>query len=120
MGDVSRRRLILLDAAAALVFALLPQLTPVRPDSGGGPAGLTMSLLPLATALPLAVRRLWPVPVFATVLVACCVALAAGLGPVVFLAAAYALYLVAATRRRRSRRGRPWSSAGRARRARPC
>ncbi|MCZ1000350.1 hypothetical protein O1M63_23490 [Streptomyces mirabilis] len=80
MGDVSRRRLILLDGAAALGFALLPQLTLVRPDSGGAPGGLAVSLLSLATALPLAVRRLWPVPVFAIVLTASCVALAAGLG----------------------------------------
>jgi hypothetical protein len=100
MGDVSRRRLILLDGAAALGFALLPQLTLVRPDSGGAPGGLAVSLLSLATALPLAVRRLWPVPVFAIVLTASCVALAAGLGPAVFLSAAYALYLVATTRRR--------------------
>lgn len=100
MGDVSRRRLVLLDGAAALGFALLPQLTLVRPDSGGAPGGLTVSLLSFATALPLAVRRLWPVPVFAVVLVASCVALAAGLGPAVFLSAAYALYLVATTRRR--------------------
>ncbi|MFE5087932.1 sensor histidine kinase [Streptomyces mirabilis] len=100
MGDVSRRRLVLLDGAAALGLALLPQLTLVRPDSGGAPGGLTVSLLSFATALPLAVRRLWPVPVFAIVLVASCVALAAGLGPAVFLSAAYALYLVATTRRR--------------------
>ncbi|XUL90254.1 sensor histidine kinase [Streptomyces galilaeus] len=104
MGDVSRRRLILLDGAAALGFALLPQLTLVRPDGGGAPGGLTVSLLSFATALPLAVRRLWPVAVFAIVLVASCAALAAGLGPVVFLAAAYALYLVATTRRQRSDR----------------
>lgn len=104
MGDVSRRRLILLDGAAALGFALLPQLTLVRPDGGGAPGGLTVSLLSFATALPLVVRRLWPVAVFAIVLVASCAALAAGLGPVVFLAAAYALYLVATTRRRQSDR----------------
>ncbi|MGW4978927.1 sensor histidine kinase [Streptomyces mirabilis] len=100
MGDVSRRRLVLLDGAAALGFALLPQLTLVRPDSGGAPGGLAISLLSLATALPLAARRLWPVPVFAIVLTASCAALAAGLGPAVFLSAAYALYLVATTRRR--------------------
>ncbi|MER7683740.1 sensor histidine kinase [Streptomyces sp. NPDC097610] len=100
MGDVSRRRLILLDGAAALGFALLPQLTLVRPESGGAPGGLAVSLLSLATALPLAVRRLWPLPVFAIVLTASCAALAAGLGPAVFLSAAYALYLVATTRRR--------------------
>jgi signal transduction histidine kinase len=99
MGDVSRRRLLLLDGAAALGFALLPQLTVVRPGTGGTPEGATVALLSLVTALPLAVRRLWPVPVFAVVLTGSCAALAAGLGPVVFLAAAYALYLVATTRR---------------------
>ncbi|MEU4886711.1 MULTISPECIES: sensor histidine kinase [Streptomyces] len=101
MGDVSRRRLILLDAAAALGFALLPQLSVLRPDTGGAPGGLTAWLLPLAAALPLAARRLWPVPVLAAVLTASCAALAAGLGPAVLLAPAYALYPVATTRRRR-------------------
>ncbi|WP_327191859.1 hypothetical protein [Streptomyces xinghaiensis] len=101
MGDVSRRRLILLDAAAALGFALLPQLSVLRPDTGGTPGGLTAWLLPLAAALPLAVRRLWPVPVLAAVLAASCAALAAGLGPAVLLAPAYALYPVATTRQRR-------------------
>ncbi|MEV7387720.1 MULTISPECIES: histidine kinase dimerization/phosphoacceptor domain-containing protein [unclassified Streptomyces] len=100
MGDVSRRRLILLDAAAALGFALLPQLTPVRPDIGAAPDAVTVAVLSLATALPLVVRRLWPVPVFAVVLVASCAALAAGLGPAVLLAVAHALYMVATTRRR--------------------
>ncbi|MDH6453361.1 MULTISPECIES: histidine kinase [unclassified Streptomyces] len=99
MGDVSRRRLILLDGAAALGFALLPQLMVVRPGTGGTSDGTTVALLSLATALPLAVRRLWPVPVFAIVLTGSCAALAAGLGPAVFLAAAYALYMVATTRR---------------------
>ncbi|MFE2070109.1 hypothetical protein ACFXDH_48425 [Streptomyces sp. NPDC059467] len=51
MGDVSRRRLILLDAAAALGFALLPQLTPVRPDIGAAPDAVTVAVLSLATAL---------------------------------------------------------------------
>ncbi|MER6568219.1 sensor histidine kinase [Streptomyces sp. NPDC001093] len=101
MGDASRRHLILLDGVAALGFALLPQLSVVRPDTGSGPGGTTAWLLSLATALPLAVRRLWPVPVLALVLTASCAASAAGLGPAVFLAAAYALYLVASTRPRR-------------------
>lgn len=100
MGDVSRRRLILLDGAAALGFALLPQLSLVRPDTGGAPGAVSACLLSLGSALPLAVRRLWPVPVFVIVLVASCAALAAGLGPAVFLAAAYALYPVATTRPR--------------------
>ncbi|OIJ94270.1 hypothetical protein BIV24_10975 [Streptomyces colonosanans] len=76
----------------------------MRPDTGGALSGTTAWLLSLATALPLAVRRLWPVPVFVIVLIASCAALAAGLGPVVFLAAAYALYLVATTQRRQTGR----------------
>jgi signal transduction histidine kinase len=100
MADVSRRRLLLLDGAAALGFALLPQLSVVRPDSGGAPGTGAGWLLSFAVALPLAARRLWPVPVFVIVLTASCAALAAGLGPAVFLAAAYALYMVVTTRRR--------------------
>jgi signal transduction histidine kinase len=100
MADVSRRRLLLLDGAAALGFALLPQLSVVRPDSGGALGTGAGWLLSLAVALPLVVRRLWPVPVFAIVLTTSCAALAAGLGPAVFLAAAYVLYLVVTTRER--------------------
>ncbi|NJQ01253.1 sensor histidine kinase [Streptomyces sp. PLAI1-29] len=58
-------------------------------------------LLPTATALPLAVRRVWPVPVFAVVFIASGAALSAGFGPVVFLAAAYSLFAVATATGRR-------------------
>ncbi len=91
----------MLDVPAALGFALLPQVAVLRPDLGAGVSGSTVWLLSLSTALPLVARRLWPVPVFGFVLAAACVALAAGVGPVPFLAGAYALYTVAATRRQR-------------------
>ncbi|WEH16171.1 sensor histidine kinase [Streptomyces sp. VNUA24] len=101
MGDLPRRRLIMLDVPAALGFALLPQVAVLRPDLAGGVNGATLWLLSLSTALPLVVRRLWPVPVFGFVLAATCVALAVGVGPIPFLATAYALYVVATTRRQR-------------------
>ncbi|MEV8532581.1 sensor histidine kinase [Streptomyces sp. NPDC051211] len=103
MGDVARRRLIMLDVLAALGFALLPQVAVLRPDVSGEVAHTTVWPVLLCTALPLAVRRLWPVPVFAFVLTAACVALALGLGPTPFLAAAYVLYLVAVTWKRPTR-----------------
>ncbi|MFJ3926817.1 sensor histidine kinase [Streptomyces sp. NPDC090022] len=98
MGEIARRRLLLLDVLAALGFVLLPQVSVLRPALGGAVDHTTVWLLSAATALPLAVRRLRPTPVFVFVLTAACVALAAGLGPVPFLAAAYALYPVAVTR----------------------
>ncbi|WP_419595988.1 sensor histidine kinase [Streptomyces brasiliscabiei] len=101
MSDLPRRRLIMLDVPAALGFALLPQVAVLRPELGGAVGGGTVWLLSLGTALPLVVRRLWPVPVFGIVLTAACAAPAAGVGPVPFLAGAYALYAVATTRRRR-------------------
>ncbi|MFE4512788.1 hypothetical protein ACFRMQ_01145 [Kitasatospora sp. NPDC056783] len=106
MGDAPRRRLIRVDAPAALGFALLPQVSVLRPADGGEVGATAVWLLSLGTALPLAVRRLWPVPVFVVVFTGACAAPAAGVGPTLFLAAAYALYLVAVTRT-----GRPGLSA---------
>ncbi|MEV6393375.1 sensor histidine kinase [Streptomyces sp. NPDC051907] len=103
MGEIARRRLLLLDSLAALGYVLLPQVSVLRPALGGEVDHATVWLLSAATALPLAVRRLRPTPVFVFVLTAACVALAAGLGPVPFLAAAYALYPVAVTRPQRTR-----------------
>ncbi|MFJ9590227.1 sensor histidine kinase [Streptomyces acidicola] len=97
---ISRRRLIMLDVLAAFAFVLLPQVTVVRPAVDGAVNGSTVWLLALSTALPLAARRLWPVPVFGLVLTAACAALVVGVGPSPFVAAAYALYTVATTRRR--------------------
>ncbi|MFJ8109913.1 sensor histidine kinase [Streptomyces sp. NPDC096132] len=100
MGDIPLRRLITLDVLAALGLALLPQVSLLRPAAGDGASAGTVWLLALSAALPTAGRRLWPLPVFGLTLAAACAALAAGVGPTPFLAAAYALYTVAATRRR--------------------
>jgi signal transduction histidine kinase len=100
MGDNSRRRLIMLDVLAALGFALLPQVSPLRSAISGEVGNTAVWLLSLSTALPLAARRLWPVPVFVFVLTTAVVALPFGLAPTSFLAAAYALYLVAVVRKR--------------------
>jgi len=101
MSVIRGRDLIMLDALAALGFAFLPAVSVLRPALGSEVSGSTVWLLSLSTALPLVVRRLWPVPVFVLVMITAGVALVAGVGPTGFLAAAYALYLVATTRRRR-------------------
>ncbi|MFE1955184.1 sensor histidine kinase [Streptomyces sp. NPDC059524] len=104
MVEIRDRRLVLLDVPAAIGFLLLCQLAPLRPVSEGAAAsGGVAWALSLAVTLPLAARRLWPAPVFGFVLVAACTALVCGLGPVPFLAAAYALYPVAVSRRRPGR-----------------
>ncbi|MGW2050656.1 sensor histidine kinase [Streptomyces sp. NPDC001858] len=100
MGEVRRQRLVVLDVLAAVGFALLPQVSVLRSAVGAEVDVTTVWLLSLSSALPLATRRRWPVPVFGAVLLAACVAVAVGAGPVPFLAAAYALYLVAATKTR--------------------
>jgi signal transduction histidine kinase len=91
----------MLDAPAAMGFALLPQISVLRSATSGEVSGGAVWLLSLSASLPLVARRLRPVPVFAFVLTVACVALAVGVGPAPFLAAAYALYTVATTRRRK-------------------
>ncbi|MEU8803973.1 sensor histidine kinase [Spirillospora sp. NPDC048819] len=94
---LSRRRLIGLDAGAAAVCTLALLLL-----SGEAEASAAL-VAPLAAAvgLPLAVRRLWPVPVFAFVLSASSVMLLLGLPWDSFVGPAFALYVVALTRVRR-------------------
>ncbi|MFE7410876.1 sensor histidine kinase [Streptomyces laurentii] len=101
MVDASHRRLIALDALAAAGFTLLPQVSVLRPAAAVGPGDGVVWLLALCAALPLAVRRRWPLPVFGFVLTAAGAALAVGVGPAPLLAAAYAVYTVATTRTRR-------------------
>lgn len=93
-GGAVARRLIVLDGLAVAGFALLPGIAVFHP--AGEPAWVWP--LSAAAALPLAVRRVWPVPVFAIVLAASCVAAIGGLGSASFLAAGYALYPVAYAR----------------------
>ncbi|WP_218005269.1 sensor histidine kinase [Actinomadura macra] len=94
---LGRRRLITLDVGAAVLYTLLVVVLAGGDDV---PAPLAC-LVAAATGLPLAVRRLWPVPVFATVLGMSLLSLALGLPWASFVAAAYALYMVALTQRRR-------------------
>lgn len=91
----------MLDGLAALGFLVLPQLSIFRPATGGASTVLVW-MLSLSAAAPIVVRRLWPVPVFLVVMAVSFVALPSGLAPTSLLAAAYALYMVAVTRERRS------------------
>lgn len=91
------RRPIALDAAAGVLYTLA---TLVLPGDTGASALLFLPCA-AATGLPLAVRRLWPVPVFAVVLGASTARLLLGMPWDSFAAAAFALYPVALTRRRR-------------------
>ncbi|WP_026402090.1 MULTISPECIES: sensor histidine kinase [Actinomadura] len=93
---VARSKLIALDAAAALLYMLV-----MLASAGPGVSAVTAGPLLAASGLPLAVRRIWPVPVFAAVLAASALALLADMPSDAFVAAAYALYTVALTRRRR-------------------
>ncbi|MFD0534985.1 hypothetical protein ACFQY7_15775 [Actinomadura luteofluorescens] len=94
---LSRRGLIGLDAGAALLYALVLLALP----AGTGASPLLAVPLGAAAALPLAVRRLWPVPVFAAVLSASTAALLLDLPWDTYASAGFALYQVALTRRRR-------------------
>ena len=82
---LTRRQLIVADCAVAVLYAVLLVLTTGR--------GWSVLL-----AVPVAVRRIWPVPAFAVVGVMSVVAIAAGALRDPLLAAAYVLYVVALTR----------------------
>jgi signal transduction histidine kinase len=92
-------RMIMLDVAAAVGFALLPRISVIHPGSSGV-SGIGASVLAAAVALPLCVRRVWPLPVFAWTVAGSLVSLPAGLAPTSLLAAAYAAYTVAVMQRR--------------------
>ncbi|TDC87388.1 sensor histidine kinase [Actinomadura sp. 7K507] len=94
---LGRRRLIGLDAGAAVLYTLGLL---VLPHDTGVSAALAVPLA-AATGLPLAVRRLWPVPAFLAVLCASTLTLLLGLPWDSFAGAAFALYIVAITRGRR-------------------
>jgi signal transduction histidine kinase len=97
MARLVPRRQFALDALAALGLILLPGVTMLRPAAGDS-GGVAFWLLTAAAALPLVVCSIWPVAVFAVVLLASCLALTVSVGPTSFLAAAYALYRVAVSR----------------------
>lgn len=92
-----RRELVLLDGLAAAAYALT-LLGAVHGQAPGGP-GWAARLAVAGTALPLPLRRRWPVPVCLVVTGAAAAALAAGVvrdAPLLpVLAVAFALYPVA-------------------------
>jgi len=89
-----------LDAAAAAGYTALALTFALHRPVAAGAAQWTAWVLVPAVGLPLALRRLWPVPVFSLVLAMSLVAWVRGLLPDPFLAAAFALYTVAATQLR--------------------
>ena len=94
---LSRHRLIALDGLAAFAYlVLLAPTAAVRTDLS---PRVAVPLLILIGA-PMAARRLWPRPVFVTVLLASTAALFAGALSDPFVAAAYCLYPVALNTRR--------------------
>ncbi|GLZ15757.1 two-component sensor histidine kinase [Actinomadura sp. NBRC 104425] len=99
---LDRRQLIALDAAFAVAYTLILLGTASAGAPGEAvPPGPAECLVIAGTGLPLAVRRLWPVAVFALVLALSVAALPAGLPTLSFAAAAYALYAVALVQPRR-------------------
>ncbi|WP_433173436.1 sensor histidine kinase [Actinoallomurus sp. CA-150999] len=98
---LSRRRLIVLDAAAAagstLVLLVIAFARPLDL-----PTWATW-LLVGALGLPVAVRRLWPLPVFGIVFAASLAAMFFGIGWNALFLPAYALYMVALTAPRHPR-----------------
>ncbi|WP_326558603.1 sensor histidine kinase [Micromonospora sp. NBC_01796] len=94
-----RRELIALDGLLALVLGLWYAFVPMTRAPSGSPVigstALTLCLVVLLMALPVAVRRLWPVPVFLVVAAASVLALASGVLYEPFLAAALTGYTAA-------------------------
>ncbi|WP_460530284.1 sensor histidine kinase [Flindersiella endophytica] len=92
-GRLSRGQLVAADCLAALGF--LGVLLGLRQNQTGAPADWLDFVVIAAIGLPLAVRRLAPVPVFAAVLLATLVAYRLDIVRDSFAAAAFALYMVA-------------------------
>ncbi|TDV49677.1 sensor histidine kinase [Actinophytocola oryzae] len=102
--ELSRERLVALDCLVAALYAAILIAYAVTDADGRVPALPVWSrcLVAAAIALPVAVRRLWPVPVFAVVLAVSVVSMVANVLDEPVLAAAYALYPVALTTPRRT------------------
>ncbi|MEV4476854.1 histidine kinase [Nonomuraea sp. NPDC049504] len=89
---LSRRQLVVLDLVAGLCLAFL--LFTVMVNAVTMPPWMRLAL-PLGLGLPLAVRRVWPMPVFCLTLVLALYAALVGAVGLAYLAPAYALYIVA-------------------------
>ncbi|MDP9867735.1 MULTISPECIES: sensor histidine kinase [Streptosporangium] len=96
----SRGQLVALDALAGTVYVIAFLLSAIARPAAGTQLW-AQCLLPAGIGAALAVRRLWPLPVFGLVLGASLVSFSLGLAHDGFAAAAFALYPVALTRPRR-------------------
>jgi signal transduction histidine kinase len=96
---LSRAQLVVLDAGAAVAFTavLLTFALAGRHHVPGAP-GWAVWLVEAGVGLPVAARRLWPVPAFLAALAASLIAAVLGLQYGYFASAAAGLYLVALTR----------------------
>ncbi|RKR86705.1 signal transduction histidine kinase [Micromonospora pisi] len=92
---LSRGELIAVDGLLALVLSLWYAFAPTTGGPSESRTGLTLCLVVLLMALPVAVRRLWPVPVFLLVATASVLALAFEVLYEPFLAAALTGYTAA-------------------------
>ncbi|MBX9390322.1 sensor histidine kinase [Streptomonospora nanhaiensis] len=95
-GEPRRRDLVALDALAAAAYLLAALAAPSPLGAAGWAAPLMAAVGP-----PLALRRVWPVPVLAVVAAGAAAAVLAGGGVLPFAAVAFALYPVALKARRR-------------------
>jgi signal transduction histidine kinase len=106
---LSRTELIAIDCLLAVLLAA-GYLGVALPDAES-PGRVWAACVAVALmSLPIAVRRLWPIPVFVVVLAASVLALASGLLYEPFIAAALASYTAAVAERRLTRRG--WAVLG--------
>ncbi|MEV5201337.1 sensor histidine kinase [Streptomyces sp. NPDC053720] len=99
---LSRRQRIALDCAFVFVYAAALLLTgstaaPPSVTASTAPEPWELPVLIAAATAPVAVRRIWPLPVFVLVLVVTAVAVVRDATWDPFLSAAYAMYTVALT-----------------------
>ncbi|WP_425566421.1 sensor histidine kinase [Nonomuraea roseoviolacea] len=90
---LSRGQLVMLDLLAGLCFSFVFLMAPT-PIFDVPWARLAVCL---GLGLPLALRRVWPVPVFCLVLTVSVAAVVLGVVSIAYVAPAYALYIVALT-----------------------
>ncbi|MEV1175425.1 sensor histidine kinase [Nonomuraea sp. NPDC049784] len=89
---LSRRQLVMLDLVAGMCFAFASFTTAV--NATALPPWVRIAI-PFGLGLPLALRRLWPLPVFCFTLVLAIFAVLVDAVAFAYLAPAYALYIVA-------------------------
>lgn len=109
---LSRAQLIALDALGAVGYTvlLIATLATESPAKGSGTPWWAACTVTAATGLPVAFRRLWPVPVLALVLAATTASVFMDTVRDPFIAAAFVLYTVGLTEP--ARRRVPWIAIG--------